>query len=193
MADTVSDEAKGPVELSDRIDASGRDRVDTVHGRPELDRSSRDDSVIDDRQASEVTPAETQEVQDSRNDNTQEKFEEENNEEVNIFDTYQPRQTIKGTPAHPAKLVESAAMAAVKSPKSDYKPSLLKKTLKFISDAQAETIILAGSSFRKILPNGLRQGFSIGDGTGVGKGRTIAAIILDHWNQGHKKAVWLSD
>ena len=187
------DETPGSVELPNRTDKSGRDRADTLHGRPELDRSSRDDSVIDDRQVENVTPAKIQDVQDNRNDNAQEEFDEEQNEEVKVFDTYQPRQTIKGTQPHLAKLVESAAMAAVKSPKSDYQPSLLKKTLKFISDAQAETIILAGSSFRKILPNGLRQGFSIGDGTGVGKGRTIAAIILDHWNQGHKKAGWLSD
>ena len=193
LADTLADEAKVPVELPDRIDASGRDRVDTIHGRQELDRSSRDDSVIDDRQADEVKPAEIQEVQDNRNDNEQEEFDEDQNEEVKVFDTYQPRQTIKGSQPHLAKLVESSAMVAMQSPKSDYQPSLLKKTLEFISDTQAETIIMAGSSFRKILPNGLRQGFSIGDGTGVGKGRTIAAIILDHWNQGHKKAVWLSE
>ena len=37
-----------------------------------------------------------------------------------------------------------------------------------------------------------RQGFMIGDGTGVGKGRESAAIILDNWMQGRRKAVWIS-
>ncbi len=37
-----------------------------------------------------------------------------------------------------------------------------------------------------------RQGFFIGDGTGVGKGRESAAIILDNWMQGRRKAVWIS-
>jgi hypothetical protein len=32
----------------------------------------------------------------------------------------------------------------------------------------------------------------IGDGTGVGKGRQSAAIILDNWLQGRRKAVWIS-
>ena len=95
------DETPGSVELPNRTDKSGRDRADTLHGRPELDRSSRDDSVIDDRQVENVTPAKIQDVQDNRNDNAQEEFEEEQNEEVKVFDTYQPRQTIKGTQPHP--------------------------------------------------------------------------------------------
>ncbi len=37
-----------------------------------------------------------------------------------------------------------------------------------------------------------RQGFFVGDGTGVGKGRESAAIILDNWMQGRRKAVWIS-
>ena len=37
-----------------------------------------------------------------------------------------------------------------------------------------------------------RQGFMVGDGTGVGKGRESAAIILDNWMQGRRKAVWIS-
>ena len=32
----------------------------------------------------------------------------------------------------------------------------------------------------------------LGDGAGVGKGRQLAGIIFDNWQQGHKKAVWLS-
>ena len=32
----------------------------------------------------------------------------------------------------------------------------------------------------------------LGDGTGCGKGRQVAAIILDHWLRGRRRALWLS-
>lgn len=32
----------------------------------------------------------------------------------------------------------------------------------------------------------------IGDGAGVGKGRQLAGIIVDAWEQGHRRSVWLS-
>jgi hypothetical protein len=32
----------------------------------------------------------------------------------------------------------------------------------------------------------------LGDGTGAGKGRQSAGIILDNWLQGRRKAVWIS-
>lgn len=34
--------------------------------------------------------------------------------------------------------------------------------------------------------------FPLGDGAGVGKGRTIAAIIYENFMQHRKKAIWLS-
>ena len=38
----------------------------------------------------------------------------------------------------------------------------------------------------------LRQGWMLGDGTGAGKGRQVAGIILDNWLQGRRRALWLS-
>jgi hypothetical protein len=38
-----------------------------------------------------------------------------------------------------------------------------------------------------------RRGFFIGDGTGVGKGREIAGITLDNFQNGRRKAVWISE
>ena len=32
----------------------------------------------------------------------------------------------------------------------------------------------------------------LGDGTGAGKGRQVAAIMLDHWLRGRRRALWLS-
>ncbi len=41
-------------------------------------------------------------------------------------------------------------------------------------------------------PVRFRRGWMLGDGTGCGKGRQVAAIILDNWMQGRKRALWLS-
>jgi hypothetical protein len=37
-----------------------------------------------------------------------------------------------------------------------------------------------------------RRGWFCGDGTGAGKGREVAGIILDNWLQGRRRAVWIS-
>ena len=37
-----------------------------------------------------------------------------------------------------------------------------------------------------------RTGFFLGDGTGAGKGRQSAGILLDNWCQGRRKALWIS-
>ena len=36
------------------------------------------------------------------------------------------------------------------------------------------------------------KGFFLGDGTGAGKGRQAAGIVLDNWLKGRRKAVWIS-
>ncbi|GAH84471.1 unnamed protein product, partial [marine sediment metagenome] len=91
-------------------------------------------------------------------------------------------------------LVESSAMASVLPPKADYKPVLPSKvvTSGALSKAQLEATIYAGQAHSALLPDGRRKGYMCGDGTGVGKGREIAAIIWDNWNQGRKKAMWIS-
>lgn len=51
---------------------------------------------------------------------------------------------------------------------------------------------LVGVQHADFLPNNHRCGFLIGDGAGVGKGRTIAGIIYENYLLGRKKALWLS-
>ena len=41
-------------------------------------------------------------------------------------------------------------------------------------------------------PVRFRAGWMLGDGTGAGKGRQVAGIILDHWLRGRRRALWLS-
>jgi len=125
-------------------------------------------------------------------------------------------QTIRipGVKAHPTTLVQSSAMASVVPPKPGYRPRLPTNILELLSDAQLETVIYAGEAHCTYLAGSwtvndtfdvvtaapedapaavrFRQGFMIGDGTGVGKGRQSAAIIIDNWLRGRPKAVWVS-
>ena len=41
-------------------------------------------------------------------------------------------------------------------------------------------------------PVRLRRGWMLGDGTGCGKGRQVAAVVLDQWLRGRRRALWLS-
>jgi predicted RNA methylase len=120
------------------------------------------------------------------------------------------RIEIPGAPAHPDRLVESIAMASVPPPIPTYQPELPRRATMALSDAQLEAVILAGDAFERDLPGRFapnhagdmlstcadgatyRAGFFIGDGTGVGKGREVAACIMDQWCRGRKRAVWIS-
>ncbi|MBB3357035.1 MULTISPECIES: strawberry notch family protein [unclassified Novosphingobium] len=120
------------------------------------------------------------------------------------------RIAIEGAKAHPDQLVESVAMASVLPPAPSYRPMLQPQALAALSEAQLETIIYAGEACERDLngtfapnqagdqlredPEGAsyRTGFFIADGTGVGKGREGAGIILDQWNRGRRRAICIS-
>lgn len=113
-----------------------------------------------------------------------------------VYSTYSPSKVhIKGAKKHPAKLVESAAMGAVLPPDPTYTPALPARIAKegILSDAQFENVVYAGQAHSQSLPDGRRKGYFIGDGTGVGKGRQLAGIIMDNYLQGRTKAVWVSE
>jgi hypothetical protein len=123
---------------------------------------------------------------------------------------------IPGAKPHPTKLVQSAAMAAVAPPRPGYRPHLPPRLIAagILSDAQCESVIYAGEAHAGHLagsytvdetcdlvtaaPDGdkdavrFRRGWFLGDGTGAGKGRQVAAIILDNWLKGRRRAVWIS-
>lgn len=111
------------------------------------------------------------------------------------FTEYVPAKVnIAGAKPHPGRLAESAAMGAVEPPAATYTPHLPQELIDkgVLSAAQLENIVYAGQAHSQVLPDGNRKGYFIGDGTGVGKGRQLSAIILDNFNQGRKKALWIS-
>jgi predicted RNA methylase len=123
---------------------------------------------------------------------------------------------IPGAHAHPTRLVQSAAMASVAPPKPAYRPHLPARVLSqgLLSDAQLESIIYAGEAHGTHLAGAwmvdstfdvvsaasddaedavrFRRGWFLGDGTGCGKGRQVAGIILDNWLKGRRKSLWIS-
>ena len=112
-----------------------------------------------------------------------------------IFEQYQTQPlTVKNAQPHPARVSESAAMSAIEPPAITYKPNLPQDIIDkgVVSAVQLEAISYAGQSHSQTLPNGTTRGFFLGDGTGIGKGRTIAGMMLDNYNQGRKKAVWVT-
>lgn len=118
-----------------------------------------------------------------------------NTSDDGVYAGYVPSTlTINGAKKHPAKLVESSAMAAVSAPVITYTPKISQSIIEngLISDVQLENISYAGQAHEQMLENGTRKGYFIGDGTGVGKGRQAAGIILDNFNRGRKKALWIS-
>ena len=132
---------------------------------------------------------------------------------VGVYLPYRPSRIIfERAGEHPTPLVESIAMGSIAAPPATYVPNLPERTVddRLLSAAQLETVVYAGTAWEQWLPGkfkpasegvGLeiaddgqsyRKGFFLGDGTGAGKGRQIAAVVLDSWLAGRRRGIWVS-
>lgn len=119
----------------------------------------------------------------------------ETTDEAGVFERYRPGVTFAGAKPHLTDLVESSAMASVRVPRTTYVPNLPPEIITNgeLTDVQLEALALAGAAHEVVSPDGRRRGFLVGHGTGVGKGRISAGVILDNWRRGRQKAVWVSE
>ena len=107
--------------------------------------------------------------------------------------------TVNGKP-HPSPVVESTSLSHTPLPPLRYELSLPERCKQNVSALQLETVAYAGQSLLEVYSDGRRSGFFLGDGTGVGKGRSIAAIFVDqmarHIAEGQSphqfRALWVS-
>jgi predicted RNA methylase len=134
-------------------------------------------------------------------------------EQTGVYLPYRPSRIVFDTAGeHPTALVESVAMGSIPAPIPSHVPSLPERTVteRLLSSSQLETVVYAGHAWTQVIPgrfradpegvgliideNGsqYRKGFFLGDGTGAGKGRQIAAVILDNWLAGRRRAIWVS-
>ncbi|MGJ5182058.1 strawberry notch-like NTP hydrolase domain-containing protein [Bradyrhizobium oligotrophicum] len=134
-----------------------------------------------------------------------------------LYEAYQLQSIrIPGARPHPTMLVQSAAMASVMPPTPAYRPHLPSTLIAdgVLSEAQLESIIYAGEAHGGFLAGlwtvdktfdqvraasedaegavRFRRGWFLGDGTGAGKGRQVAGILLDNWLKGRRRAIWVS-
>ena len=144
----------------------------------------------------------------------------ENTPVSDIYARYRPQRIeFAGAQEHPTQLVESIAMASVAPPvPSSSAAAGLRLPGRLIeeghlSEAQLETILMANDAHARDLPGrftieddqtrmvradddpqarAYRLGYFLGDGTGCGKGRECAGLILVNWLAGRRKAVWIS-
>jgi hypothetical protein len=106
---------------------------------------------------------------------------------------YEPAKLDFGPP-HVEHVVESASLACVAPTDVTYQLALPAEALSsgVLSRVQLEAVVYALQQQEKHLPRGARAGFFIGDGTGVGKGRELAAIVWENWLRGRKRACWFT-
>ncbi|XP_040273505.1 protein strawberry notch homolog 2 isoform X3 [Bufo bufo] len=126
----------------------------------------------------------------------EEEDDDEDAEELGHTETYadyMPSKSKLGI-QHPDRVVETSTLSSVPPPDITYTLSLPSSIVEkaLLSALQLEAIVYACQQHEVVLPGGQRAGFLIGDGAGVGKGRTVSGIILENFFKGRKKALWFS-
>lgn len=126
----------------------------------------------------------------------EEEPEEEEEEELGHAETYAEYMPMKLRIGlrHPDPVVETSSLSSVNPPDVWYRLSIPEETIDrgWLSALQLEAVTYAAQQHETFLPNGDRAAYLIGDGAGVGKGRTIAGIIYENYLLGRKRSLWFS-
>lgn len=126
------------------------------------------------------------------------KDEDEVDEEEDIFQAetyadYKPAK-LKIGQRHPDPVVETSSLSSIAPPDCYYRFAIPEETIDEgkLSALQLEAIGYACQQHDRDLKDGSRAGFLLGDGAGVGKGRTLAGLIYENYLLERKRAIWLS-
>ncbi|KAM3724205.1 Protein strawberry notch [Dirofilaria immitis] len=119
--------------------------------------------------------------------------EEENLGYAETYADYRPAKLRSGL-SHPDSVIETASLSSVAPPDIRYNLTIPEEIIDTgaISAVQLEAVVYACQAHEMRLPSNERVGYLIGDGAGVGKGRTIACIIFENYLLGRKRSIWLS-
>ncbi|XP_062290480.1 protein strawberry notch homolog 1 isoform X1 [Scomber scombrus] len=122
--------------------------------------------------------------------------EEEEEEELGHAETYAEYMPMKLKVGlrHPDPVVETSSLSSVNPPEVWYRLSIPEEVIDrgSLSALQLEAITYAAQQHETFLPSGDRAAYLIGDGAGVGKGRTIAGVIYENYLLGRKRSLWFS-
>uniref|UniRef100_UPI0037E8FF7D protein strawberry notch homolog 1 isoform X2 n=1 Tax=Semicossyphus pulcher TaxID=241346 RepID=UPI0037E8FF7D len=122
--------------------------------------------------------------------------EEEEEEELGHAETYAEYMPMKLKVGlrHPDPVVETSSLSSVNPPDVWYRLTIPEETIDrgCLSALQLEAITYAAQQHETFLPGGDRAAYLIGDGAGVGKGRTIAGVIYENYLLGRKRSLWFS-
>ncbi|XP_070844781.1 protein strawberry notch homolog 1 isoform X2 [Chaetodon trifascialis] len=122
--------------------------------------------------------------------------EEEEEDELGHAETYAEYMPMKLKVGmrHPDPVVETSSLSSVNPPDVWYRLSIPEEIIDegCLSALQLEAITYAAQQHETFLPSGDRAAYLIGDGAGVGKGRTIAGIIYENYLLGRKRSLWFS-
>ena len=114
--------------------------------------------------------------------------------EQSTFSFYLEQSALGGEP-HPSKLVETTTLASVRGPPVTAQLFGGGAPRAGLSNVQLEAIALATQAHddeRALHEQGSRRGLLCGDGTGCGKGRTIAGCVLHNYGAGRQRSVWVT-
>ncbi|KAF3849243.1 hypothetical protein F7725_015740, partial [Dissostichus mawsoni] len=116
--------------------------------------------------------------------------EEEEEDELGVVETYAEYMPMKLKIGlrHPDPVVETSSLSSVNPPDVWYRLSISEEVIDrgCLSALQLEAITYAAQQHETFLPCGDRAAYLIGDGAGVGKGRTVAGIIYENYLLGRK-------